>query len=277
MNLGENIKRFRLEKGLTQEQLANAIGVSNQAVSKWECDGSIPDGLLFVPISNALGVSIDRLFGREITYEQDIYGGIVRLINNEPFESKMEKAREICWQTEKGLFGCSDNDYYHAGELSDKYSSSYVSNDTGFSCISNHPDRKFFSLFVKPENGYEILKQKQFSETFTKLFAALGDEYVMKAFYVLYSKPDRYTFEKEVLAAECGIPDNLIENVMEKLHFIVTSKEITVNDEKRTVYAANQRHELIAMLFMATEFFYAVSQNNGYQLQACCREKPLFY
>jgi len=43
MNIGENIKRYRLAKGMTQEQLANIVGVSNQAVSKWECDGSIPE------------------------------------------------------------------------------------------------------------------------------------------------------------------------------------------------------------------------------------------
>jgi len=273
MNLGENIKRYRLEKGLTQEQLAHIVGVSNQAVSKWECDGSVPDGLLFVPISDALGVSIDRLFGREITYEQDIYGGIIRLINNEPFENQMEKAREICWQTEKGLFGISDKGNHCAGELQNKDSSSYVSRDMGFSCIGNHPDRKFFSLFVKSENGFDILKQ--YRERFTKLFAALGDEYVMNAFYFLYSKPDRYTFEKEVLAAECDIPDSLIDDVMTKLFFVVASKEIFVNNEKRTIYTANQRHELIAVLFMVTEFFYGVDQYNGYQLQTCCRESPL--
>ena len=105
MNIGENIKHYRLEKGMTQEQLANIVGVSNQAVSKWECEGSIPDGMLFVPIADALGVATDNLFGRETSYEQNVYAGIIKLIEQTPFESRMEKAREICWQTQKGIFG----------------------------------------------------------------------------------------------------------------------------------------------------------------------------
>ena len=43
MSLSTNLKRFRQEKGLTQEQLAGALGVSPQAVSKWETGASAPD------------------------------------------------------------------------------------------------------------------------------------------------------------------------------------------------------------------------------------------
>ena len=41
--IGENLKRLRKEKGLTQEQLAERLNVSFQAVSKWECGDGYPD------------------------------------------------------------------------------------------------------------------------------------------------------------------------------------------------------------------------------------------
>ena len=273
MNIGENIKRYRLEKGMTQEQLANIVGVSNQAVSKWECDGSIPDGLLFVPIADALGVTTDNLFGRETTYEKDIYHGIINLIEKTPDENRMEKAREICWQTEKGLFGDVRNEYI-PDEMRDKNDSSYVERDMGFTSISNRRGEiNFFGLFIEPAEGFDILKK--YSGQFRELFGALGDEYVMKSFFSIYSKPHGYTFEKEVLAKECGIPDDELDGVMEKISFIAKPKEITINGEKRVVYTANQRHELIAVFVMVTEFFYALNPR-GYNLQASCREKSYF-
>ena len=276
MNIGENIKRYRLEKGMTQEQLANIVGVSNQAVSKWECDGSIPDGLLFVPIADALGVSTDNLFGRETSYEKDVYSGIIRLIGKVPYEKRMEKVREICWQTEKGLFSTTGYEpyKYNPDDLKDKDASSYVLNDYGFTSISNRREIQFYSLFPEPPEGFDVLKQ--YLERFRELFEALGDEYVIKSFFAIYAKPYGYIFEKEVLAAECGIPDDRIDDVMKKLSFAAKPKDVTINGEKRTVYTANQRHELIAMLAVATEFFYATGNNEEYNLQAENRHKPFF-
>ncbi len=63
MNLGNNIKELRKEKGFTQEYLADAIGVSAQAVSKWETGQAMPDVAMILPICSVLGVSADRLLG----------------------------------------------------------------------------------------------------------------------------------------------------------------------------------------------------------------------
>ena len=63
--MGARILRRRKEKELTQEALANQLGVSNQAVSKWEGDVCCPD-LQFLPLlADTLELSLDELFGRE--------------------------------------------------------------------------------------------------------------------------------------------------------------------------------------------------------------------
>jgi len=63
--IGENIKRLRQEKRLTQEALANIIGISFQAVSKWECGDAYPDITLLPVIANYFGVTIDELLGND--------------------------------------------------------------------------------------------------------------------------------------------------------------------------------------------------------------------
>ena len=66
MSLSQNLKNLRVKKNMTQEQLANILGVSAQAVSKWETSETYPDGALLVPIANALDVSLDILFDNNV-------------------------------------------------------------------------------------------------------------------------------------------------------------------------------------------------------------------
>ena len=63
--ISENIKRLRQEKRLTQEALANIIGISFQAVSKWECGDAYPDITLLPVIANYFQVTIDELLGND--------------------------------------------------------------------------------------------------------------------------------------------------------------------------------------------------------------------
>ncbi len=62
MELGRKIKALRTQQGMTQEQLAEALGVSPQAVSKWENDVTAPDIAMLPAISVTFGVTIDDLF-----------------------------------------------------------------------------------------------------------------------------------------------------------------------------------------------------------------------
>ena len=61
--MGQIIRRLRKERNLTQEELAEQLGVTFQAVSKWENDIGMPDISLVVPIAHVFGVSTDVLFG----------------------------------------------------------------------------------------------------------------------------------------------------------------------------------------------------------------------
>ena len=65
MSIGQNIKKYRKEKGYTQRELADLIGVSVQAVSKWETDTGAPDISQVVPLASALDISTDALFDYE--------------------------------------------------------------------------------------------------------------------------------------------------------------------------------------------------------------------
>ena len=63
LNVGMNIKRLRLAKGLTQEQLAELLTISTAAVSKWEAKNTYPDITMLFPLAEIFGVTVDELLG----------------------------------------------------------------------------------------------------------------------------------------------------------------------------------------------------------------------
>ncbi len=75
---GAVIKRLREEKGITQVQLAEMIGVSCKAVSKWETAKGLPDITLIEPLAKALGVSVMELMTGDAVINKNISSNMLR-------------------------------------------------------------------------------------------------------------------------------------------------------------------------------------------------------
>ena len=72
MTIGEVIKKYRRNTGMTQEEMANRLGVTAPAVNKWEKGNTLPDVALLAPIARLLGITTDELlsFHDELTDEE---------------------------------------------------------------------------------------------------------------------------------------------------------------------------------------------------------------
>jgi transcriptional regulator with XRE-family HTH domain len=106
ITIGNKIKELRKKRGITQEQLAENIGISFQAVSKWENNIALPDITLVPTLASFFEVSIDELFEYKLHELQEN----VKKICDEAYlyrDSEPEKAREIL---EEGLKKYPNND-----------------------------------------------------------------------------------------------------------------------------------------------------------------------
>ena len=70
MELSEKILQLRKALGLSQEQLAEQVGVSRQSISKWETGQSVPELDKLVILSQVFGVSTDELLGKTVSKEE---------------------------------------------------------------------------------------------------------------------------------------------------------------------------------------------------------------
>jgi len=98
--IGDNIKFFRGQKGMTQEQLAELLGISHQSVSKWESGITIPDVMLLPELAKIFHVSIDDIFGYIDSDEVHNVQSLMRRIDDATQHSDLKEAEKIC---RKGL------------------------------------------------------------------------------------------------------------------------------------------------------------------------------
>ena len=83
--IGKFILELRKQKGMTQKELAEKVGVSDKTISKWECGNGFPDATLMLPLCNALGITANELLsGKRLKtdkeYKVDAEKNIVALI-----------------------------------------------------------------------------------------------------------------------------------------------------------------------------------------------------
>ena len=106
MNIGKKIKELRKQRGITQEQLAESIGISFQAVSKWENNIALPDITLAPVLANYFGVTMDELFDFSLS-EIDAEVENIAKEANALRERAPEQSREII---ENGFKKYPEND-----------------------------------------------------------------------------------------------------------------------------------------------------------------------
>ena len=106
LNFSKNLSNLRKERKITQENLANYLGVTKAAVSKWELNQSYPDITLLPIIASYFDISIDELLGYEPFMKDDevkeLYSKLIKEFSTEEFDIVYEK----CIQYEKKYYTC---------------------------------------------------------------------------------------------------------------------------------------------------------------------------
>ena len=96
--IGNNIKTYRKNKGFTQEELADLLNVTPQAVSKWESENSLPDTAMLIPLAQILGVSTDAILGYDsLSENEEIIARVKKTVEGMKHseEGRAEKAMRI--------------------------------------------------------------------------------------------------------------------------------------------------------------------------------------
>lgn len=154
MNIGKQIKALRLAKEVKQEELAEYLGVSTQAVSKWETGASVPDIALLPNLAVFFGVAIDELF--QIPNEQEFERlenmfWHERRIPAETFEHSVRFLEGVLAQDQKNVraYSCLAYLYNHRAKSDHEAAGEYAKK-----VLELDPDeKKGWVAFLEANNG----------------------------------------------------------------------------------------------------------------------------
>ena len=198
-DIGKNIARLRKEKNITQEELGKVVGLSGQAVSKWESGGS-PDIEMLAAIADYFGVSIDSLFGRKINDYTDLESAIADSLKEISDEAeRFKKAFDYCSTIQQGCNGDLKINI-NGDERDKKLNLCFIYSRNGITHTSVSSKLSYF--FMLPEISQGIRDMFKFKEEHITLFKILSEPDVLKSIsYLLSVKTSSFTtklFEKNL-------------------------------------------------------------------------------
>jgi transcriptional regulator with XRE-family HTH domain len=159
ITIGKNIAALRKQKGITQEQLAEAISISPQAVSKWETGISQPDTMTMPLIADFFQVSIDYLYRRKDAAGDELYETVFQKVCNVPQQmcnASFEEALKIFGSAHHGI----SRGNLRSRDATIHDAPSHISGEHGVSLLSG--------------KGYGAILTRAFFENITPKTAELG-------------------------------------------------------------------------------------------------------
>lgn len=226
-----SLKNIRKSKGITQEQLAEAVGVTPQAVSKWEMNG-FPDTPLLPLIADFLGVSIDKLFGAD-KEETDIRNAVVKYILSLPDEERMQASMDICRALAISV-GMLIPEYVPVSKLRlmDTENNIYSQIETDYGCIQArlNENLQYFIIMPEPQEGYD--KFLHYDKRYADFFGFLSKPNVLKTLYFLNGKGENVYFTADAVSKELEISLKEAESIIEEMTELNFAKRAVLSCEQ---------------------------------------------
>lgn len=255
--IGERISHLRKEAGVTQEELATVVGVSAQAVSKWE-NGGTPDIELLPKIADYFGVTVDSLFGRKASGAQQLQEALRGSFLSLPKEERVQAAFKLCGLVEQLLYG--DQPLKTVEELNEELSltsgkdawHSRVIYDSGVSLMGLGPVRKYFFLMPEEEDKTALYFDGADPQS---LFRDLSDPDVFNALLFLYRRNSSAAFSEDLFVKELAVDLKKAQEIAAvlKRYFFVHENVLETEGGMRQIYVLNDRPAFCGLLMFAAE------------------------
>lgn len=264
--LGERIAFYRKMRGLTQEQLGQLVGVSSQAVSKWE-KGGAPDVELLPSIADRLGVTIDGLFGRDAVPKEDMEKLLHQWLSAFLPEERMNQLFKLLASSHQALCsrvgdwlgevtrssldsGCYSKIHEPGGEGEEKtiWLRSLIRQEEGIvlSVLSN--ELPLYLLLPEPPAGYA----EHFAdiETYRRFFAALSAEGSLEVLLFLHGEKQNY-FTAGSIARRTGLHPEQVSRALQELEkcSLVYKKRVEIEDGAMDAWLVHDSSALVPFLY----------------------------
>lgn len=226
MTFAENIRKFRTHCNLTQEALGERVGVSGQAVSKWETSDAYPDPTLLPALADALGVTVDALFGHETQSLERLTEEFAAMLSGKTREEQYRLRFEVLaalfrtYAGRKTVFPHPEE--YHQFDMRQA---------VGF--LSENEEFPYLTYSLEPKDGWRSVCE---DERIPDFLAEIGDPDVFRCVLWIFGHEAK-PIEASLLVKRAGADPARTDEILKKLVKIgaIALETYVINGRERVI------------------------------------------
>ena len=219
--IAEKLLELRTNMGVTQEDVAESLSVSNKTISKWENGASTPDLTMLVELSKYYGVTTDALLGlseeKKKSIREEVCSSFKGIDRKESVLKAFETARAII----PAIFGTVSQEYddvndgesVFPSEIS-RYCRSNISLHEFFEFTASSENVNIAVMMLRNKSNFAWLKDEKEQKKIAELFRFLSNEDALSIMYFIHSTACSESFTADHIAKNTGIEQEKIEKIL---------------------------------------------------------------
>ena len=262
-NMSAILLELRTKKGVTQEEAAANLGVSNKTISKWETGSSLPETEYLTNIADYYGVSVNELFGRE-TSVSDIrhlighqYKGLSKA---EAVVKAFQMAHDMIivfharWGNRTETGNLDPKKIFNLPEYSEYFNRSVFSSNEVFELLLNSKHANMAVMLAGNEDDFSWLTEK--ADGYLPLLKFLSDFDAIKIFRLMHSQKFPVEFTADFIAKAAEIDENRAAEILdEAVKFQLCSvAEMHLKDGLTKLYNSSGNGYILSALTLIYEW-----------------------
>lgn len=222
--IAEKLSLLRIAKGVTQDEVAQSLSVSNKTVSKWENGASMPDLPMLAELSRYYGVTTDALLGladeKERDTEETIRSAFVGLERREAVLKAFQIEKVIIPAIFDTMAGADDNvndkEEVFPHETSRFYRSQIATHEF-FRFVASSGSVNLAVMLLRNKENFAWMNDPEKQKKIVRFFRFLSEEDALSVLCFIHSTDCPESFTADYISANTGVPEERVSEILK--HF----------------------------------------------------------
>lgn len=219
--IAEKLVKLRTSKGITQDDVAKSLSVSNKTISKWETGASMPDISMLAELAKYYDVTADMLLGLSDYKKQTTAEAIHSMFKGLNRRESVLKAFEITRSLSPAMYEsmlehCNDKENNFPAGMKSGYRSELSSSEF-FEFSASSENVNFVMLLLRNEADFAWMNDVSKQKEIVKLFRLLSCEDVLSVLYYVHSLNCSDNFTADYIADNTGIKEERASEILDEL------------------------------------------------------------
>ena len=234
--IAEKLVELRTSKGVTQEEVAQSLSVSNKTISKWENGASMPDIPMLVELSKFYDITTDALLGlseeKKPSTKEEICASFKGLDRKESVLKAFEMVRSVV----PAIFGTVskyDDGIYDKEEIfpseKSRFYRSNISMHEFFEFVASSENVNVAVMMLRNKANFAWMKDADKQKEIVKVFKFLSNEDALSVLYFIHSTACSESFTADYIARNTGVKKERVSEILDEFCSVGECRWVTAH------------------------------------------------